>query len=102
MGTKTIEKGEQIGAAEREMIECAGRPILQLTIDDVQDRIVAAVRLKPHAIDFDAIGLELGAEARSHAKNGAVKGDGFVHARAGERNMVQSKRRHSLSPSSAA
>src|SRR3546814_6607753 len=67
-----------------------------------RSRIVAAAGIKPNAGNFCAIGLERGTMARLHPQNLAVKGDRFVHARAAERHMVQSKRRHFFFQSGAA
>src|SRR3546814_7797440 len=82
MGAKVIQEGEQASAAEREVIERSGRSVFRLAIDDVQDRIIAAIGIEPDPTDLDAVCLERRAEARPHSKNFAVKGDGVVHASA--------------------
>src|SRR3546814_10809232 len=95
MGAKMIQEGQQASAAEREVIERSGRSVFRLAIDDVQDRIITAIGIEPDAADLDAICLERRSEARPHSKNFAVEGDGFVHASATERHVVQPKDRKS-------
>src|SRR3546814_17729864 len=94
MGAKVIQEGEQASAAEREVIERSGRSVFRPALDDLQDRIIAAIGIEPDPTDLDPAWSEARAAARPPPQIVAAQAEGIAYASAPERHGATLSRRH--------